>query len=159
MTFIIQKSAKSSPLVVHVDQLKLCEGETPRSWLLPDFDMTAIDMTDLQNENTDARKQPTVTSDADVVVTGPNATYPGSSVTDGHTQTGQLGPAGHQHERGIMSACPLLPNRCADEAKQNTEAAPRTWNVCPTFLPGPHPSRPLNSAHVGGLRDLYCMMF
>jgi len=31
--YIIQKTQKSAPMTVHKDKLKLCYGETPRSWL------------------------------------------------------------------------------------------------------------------------------
>ena len=31
--YVIQKSSKATPFVVHSDKLKLCYGETPRSWL------------------------------------------------------------------------------------------------------------------------------
>jgi transposase InsO family protein len=33
VNFVIQKSPQSKPLVVHVDKLKKCYGETPKSWL------------------------------------------------------------------------------------------------------------------------------
>jgi hypothetical protein len=33
VNFVIQKSAKATPMVVHIDKLKLCRGETPKSWL------------------------------------------------------------------------------------------------------------------------------
>ena len=35
VNFIIQKSARADPLVVHSDKLKLCESDTPTSWLVP----------------------------------------------------------------------------------------------------------------------------
>jgi hypothetical protein len=42
--FVIQKSARSQPQVVHTDKLKQCHGETPKSWLLPQpTDETAED--------------------------------------------------------------------------------------------------------------------
>ena len=35
VNFIIQRSARADPMVVHIDKLKHYEGETPKSWLLP----------------------------------------------------------------------------------------------------------------------------
>jgi hypothetical protein len=37
VTFLIQKSEKADPLVVHVDKLKLTENDGQQSWLQPDF--------------------------------------------------------------------------------------------------------------------------
>ena len=34
VNYVIQKSQKADPLVVHVDKLKLCVGTTPKSWLV-----------------------------------------------------------------------------------------------------------------------------
>jgi transposase InsO family protein len=34
VNYVIQKSQKADPLVVHVDKLKLCVGMTPKSWLV-----------------------------------------------------------------------------------------------------------------------------
>jgi hypothetical protein len=33
VNFVIEKSARAMPMVVHIDQLKPCRGETPKSWL------------------------------------------------------------------------------------------------------------------------------
>jgi len=33
VNYVLQRSAKSKPFVVHVDKLKRCYGETPKSWL------------------------------------------------------------------------------------------------------------------------------
>ena len=36
VNYVLQKSSKSKPFVVHVDKLKLCHGETPASWIIVD---------------------------------------------------------------------------------------------------------------------------
>jgi hypothetical protein len=36
VNYVIQLSKRSQPIVVHVDKLKSCLGETPESWLLED---------------------------------------------------------------------------------------------------------------------------
>jgi len=33
VNYVLQKTAKSKPFVVHVDKLKKCYGETPTSWV------------------------------------------------------------------------------------------------------------------------------
>ena len=33
VNFVLQKSHRSTPFVVHVDKIKRCFGETPKSWL------------------------------------------------------------------------------------------------------------------------------
>jgi len=33
VNYVIQRSAKTKPIVVHVDKLKKCYGDTPNSWL------------------------------------------------------------------------------------------------------------------------------
>lgn len=51
VNFIIQKNQKSNPLVVHMDKLKLCESNTPRSWL--DGDSSTTDAEILETTGAD----------------------------------------------------------------------------------------------------------
>lgn len=46
---VIQRSAKADPMIVHVDKLKLFEGDRPVSWLLPYTDGKVTDTTDTAN--------------------------------------------------------------------------------------------------------------
>ena len=41
VNYVIQRSARAKPIVVHVDKLKRCYGETPNSWLNPS---TSVDV-------------------------------------------------------------------------------------------------------------------
>ena len=47
MNYVIQKSAKADPMIVHVDKLKMFEGVTPVSWLLPFGESRIVDRGDI----------------------------------------------------------------------------------------------------------------
>jgi hypothetical protein len=44
VNFVLQKSAKAKPFVVHVDKLKKCYGATPRSWLRSNTESAVADI-------------------------------------------------------------------------------------------------------------------
>jgi hypothetical protein len=35
VNYVIQKSAKADPIIVHADKLRLFDGDAPKSWLIP----------------------------------------------------------------------------------------------------------------------------
>ena len=47
--YIIQKTQKSAPITVHKDKLKLCYGETPKSWL-SNFEGQGQETTQTEND-------------------------------------------------------------------------------------------------------------
>ena len=44
VNFVLQKSARAKPFVVHVDKLRECYNDTPRSWLSTDVEPTIADV-------------------------------------------------------------------------------------------------------------------
>ena len=59
VNYIIQRSSKADPIIVHVDKLKSCESETPLSWLLSQH-LTVPDNTYNEDVNVEATPTPTV---------------------------------------------------------------------------------------------------
>jgi transposase InsO family protein len=58
VNYIIQRSAKADPIVVHVDKLKAYEGDTPKSWLLSQATSATVPAPDL--DITGTRESPDV---------------------------------------------------------------------------------------------------
>jgi len=50
VNYVIQRSAKTKPIVVHVDKLKKCYGDTPNSWL--NIHTIAEEVNETTHENT-----------------------------------------------------------------------------------------------------------